>query len=45
MRFLEKYSRLEEAAAQTAGIVMTCQGKLITPLFLQAERRKNQKWG
>ena len=22
-----------------------CQGKLITPSFLQAERRKNQKWG
>ncbi len=31
--FLEKYSRLEEAAAQTAGMVMTYQGELIAPLF------------
>lgn len=38
--FLEKYSRLEEAVAQTAGIVMTCQGKLITPLFCRLSAGK-----
>ena len=43
--FLEKYSRLEEAAAQTAGIVMTCQGKLITPLFCRLSAGKTRNGG
>jgi len=42
---LEKYSRLEEAAAQTAGIVMTCQGKLITPLFCRLSAGKTRNGG
>ena len=43
--FLEKYSRLEEAAAQTAGIVMTYQGKLITPLFCRSSAGTTRNGG
>jgi len=43
--FLEKYSRLEEAAAQTAGIVLTYQGKLITPLFCKLSAGNTREGG
>ena len=43
--FLEKYSRPEEAAAQTAGIVMTYQGKLITPLFCRSSAGTTRNGG
>ena len=43
--FLDKYSRLEEAAAQTAGIVMTYQGKLITPLFCRSSAGTTRNGG
>ncbi len=44
-QFLEKYSRLEEAAAQTAGMVMTCQGELITPLFCKLSSGNTRNGG
>ncbi len=43
--FLEKYSRLEEAAAQTKGTVMTYQGKLIAPLFCRLSAGNTRNGG
>ncbi len=44
-QFLEKYSRLEEAAAQTAGVVMTYQGEFITPLFCKLSSGNTRNGG